>query len=143
MSRSQLNYKTQKKEDASVVAEILQTKEKHPYYGVPKITAVLRRSGKPVNAKRVYRIMKTLNLLAKRKPRRRKVLFPKTKYNVSATRPDQVWAMDFVMDHLENGTKFRCFTVIDTYTRVTPLIEVSFSMSEFLPVKFLTKLQKE
>lgn len=43
MSRSQFNYTTRKKEDAVVVSEIYKIKEKYPSYGVPRVTAVLRK----------------------------------------------------------------------------------------------------
>jgi transposase InsO family protein len=37
---------------------------------------------------------------------------------------NEVWAMDFVHDHLFDGRKIRVLTVIDTFTRLSPAIEV-------------------
>ncbi len=49
--------------------------------------------------------------------------------------------MDFVFDRLVCGKPFRCLTVIDTLTRVTPAIFASTSMAGFLPVDFLESLK--
>ena len=34
-----------------------------------------------------------------------------------ASRPNEIWAMDFVSDALFNGKRFRALTVVDAYTR--------------------------
>ena len=41
-----------------------------------------------------------------------------------ATAANQVWAMDFVHDQLFDGRKIRALTVVDTFTRLAPAIEV-------------------
>ena len=41
-----------------------------------------------------------------------------------ATAANQVWAMDFVHDQLFDGRKIRILTIIDTFTRLSPAIEV-------------------
>lgn len=42
-------------------------------------------------------------------------------------KPNHVWAMDFVHDRLFDGKKIRVFTVVDTFTRFSPAIDVRFS----------------
>src|SRR5436190_17502277 len=41
-----------------------------------------------------------------------------------ATAANQVWAMDFVHDQLFDGRKIRVLTIVDTFTRLSPAIEV-------------------
>lgn len=41
-----------------------------------------------------------------------------------ATAANQVWAMDFVHDQLFDDRKLRALTVVDTFTRLAPAIEV-------------------
>lgn len=36
---------------------------------------------------------------------------------------NDVWAMDFVHDQLTTGKKLRILTVVDTFTRVSPVID--------------------
>jgi len=143
MSRSQFRYVSVKKESAEVVSLILKIKEKRPTIGVKKLTAMIRREvTEKVNHKRVERIVKTLGLGVKRKPRRKKVIFPQVDKAVVAIRPNQVWAMDFVSDRLQDGRTFRCLTIVDIYSRQCPKIEVSLSMKDFLPVKVLEELKR-
>jgi putative transposase len=44
-----------------------------------------------------------------------------------ATRPNDVWAMDFVHDQLATGKKIRVLTVVDTLSRFSPVIDPKFS----------------
>lgn len=44
-----------------------------------------------------------------------------------AVRPNDVWAMDFVHDQLATGRKLRILTVVDTFSRFSPVIEARFS----------------
>ena len=41
-----------------------------------------------------------------------------------ATQPNEVWAMDFVHDQLFDGRKLRILTIVDTFTRLAPAIDV-------------------
>lgn len=41
-------------------------------------------------------------------------------------RPNDVWAMDFVHDQLATGRKLRVLTVVDTYSRLSPVIDPKF-----------------
>jgi putative transposase len=42
----------------------------------------------------------------------------------AATAANQVWAMDFVHDQLFDGRKIRILTIVDTFTRLSPGIDV-------------------
>ena len=35
----------------------------------------------------------------------------------AASMPNERWSIDFVQDRLEDGRKFRAFTVVDNFTR--------------------------
>jgi len=142
ISRSQFNYESQKKEDPKVTKLILEIKEKHPYYGMPRVLAILRRKGFIVNGKRVYRVMKVLGLLVARKPNRKRKFKPVSLKIPQATCVNEVWAMDFVHHRLSDGTAFRCFTIVDTLSRQTPGIFPSLTMKGFLPMRFLERLSK-
>jgi putative transposase len=43
--------------------------------------------------------------------------------------PTERWSMDFVQDTLADGRPFRILTVVDTWSRHSPLLEVGFRMS--------------
>ena len=81
--------------------EVQELSGRHPRYGYRRITALLRREGFEVNAKRVARIRREEGLKVSKKQRRTR----------------QVWSWDFVADQTENGSSFRILTLIDEYTR--------------------------
>jgi len=141
MSRSQFRYESQKKEDPALIAAILKIKDKHKKYGLLRVHNRLRKIGFEVNRKKVHRIMKTLNLLVKRARKSRLSNFRPDVNTPVAVRSNHVWAVDFVFSRLKNGTAFRAFTVIDTYTRVCPMIFISQSMADQLPMKILSQLK--
>lgn len=141
MSRSQFNYSSRRKESGLIFKEILLIKEKHPRFGVPRVTALLRKKGLIVNRKRVYRILTKTSLLVGRKRKRQRAYVPPQKPHPQAERINQVWSIDFISARLENGSAFRCFTGIDIHSRVSPLIFASTSMDEGLPVKVLENLR--
>jgi putative transposase len=41
--------------------------------------------------------------------------------------PNETWAMDFVHDQLATGKKIRVLTVVDTFSRFSPVIDPRFS----------------
>jgi len=44
-----------------------------------------------------------------------------------AVGPNDVWAMDFVHDQLATGKKLRVLTMVDTFSRYVPALDVRFS----------------
>lgn len=142
LSRSYFEYQHNKKEDGDVVAEILEIKDKHRRFGVPRVTVKLRRKGFVVNEKRVYRLLKALNFLVPRKKLKHKIQTPCAEKFAAASKPNQVWAMDFISDRTVSGSTFRCLTIVDTYSRFSPNIHVSSSMSDFCVVKVLNSLKE-
>jgi len=93
-------------------------------YGYRRIHVMLRREGWAVNVKRVRRLyrMEGLNLRAKRP--RRHVMAARRVERPLASRPNEIWAMDFVSDALFNSKRFRALTVVDAFTRECLAIEV-------------------
>jgi transposase InsO family protein len=47
----------------------------------------------------------------------------------STPRPNQEWALDFVSDALANGRALRALTMVDSFTRECPVIEVNTGIS--------------
>ncbi len=142
ISRSQFKYQSRKKEDPKVISEIIKIKEKNPRYGILRVKAMLSRRGFVVNKKKVSRILRTMDLLVrKRRKNKRRLFIPALRPFPQATRVNQIWAMDFVSVGLRTGEKLRCFTIIDIYTRQCPAIIISISMKFFLPVFSLEKLR--
>lgn len=122
------------------IREIAETRVR---YGYLRIYVLLRREGWRVNHKRVYRIYceESLNLRRKR-PRRhatgsRRMDRPVVEY------PDACWSMDFVVDSLFNGRRFRALTIVDNYSRECLAIEAGQNITGAEVVAVVRGLVKE
>jgi putative transposase len=55
-------------------------------------------------------------------------------------RPNQRWSMDFVMDSIADGRRFRALTIVDDFTKECPAIEADFSISGLRVANVLDRL---
>jgi putative transposase len=76
-----------------------------------------------VNVKRIYRLYKQEGLLVRRL--RRKRLVRVAPVNARLTAANQEWALDFVCDAMATGRGLRILTVVVSFTRECPVIEVN------------------
>lgn len=98
-----------------------------PRFGYLRIHVMLRREGWSVNKKRVYRWYRHEGLQIRMRVRRRKHMCVHRGPVPQAQRTHERWSMDFVHDQLFDGRPFRVLTVIDQFSRQTPLLEPRFS----------------
>jgi len=103
------------------IREIAETRVR---YGYRRVHVLLRREGWPVNAKRVYRLYREMGLQLRNKSPKRKVKAKLREGRSAPAHSNNVWAMDFVHDQLYDGRKIRILTVIDTFTRYVPALDV-------------------
>ena len=96
-------------------------------YGYRRIHVLLRREGWAVNPKRIYRLYKEMGLQLRNKTPKRRVKAKLREDRADATQSNQVWAMDFVHDQLATGRKIRVLTVVDTFSRFSPVVDPRFS----------------
>jgi len=108
--------------------QIVSLSQEHPRYGYRRVTALLRREGQEVNAKRVQRVRRKEGLQVSRRQRKLRRLGLSTAERQRATRANHVWSWDFVEDQTENGTRFRVLTLIDEHTRECLAAHVDWSI---------------
>jgi transposase InsO family protein len=98
---------------------------KHRFYGYRRVTAVLRRQGMVVNAKKVQRLMREDNLLAQRKtpflkpPAERPSAFlivPNLVRGLAPSAPDQIWVADITYVHLARTFAYLA-VILDAFSR--------------------------
>ena len=77
-----------------------------------------------MNPKRIYRLYREMGLQLRNKTPKRRVKAKLREDRQSATRPNETWAMDFVHDQLVSGRKLRVLTIIGTFSRFSPAIDV-------------------
>ena len=82
-----------------------------------------------------------LNLRSKM-PYRKRAAVPRAERTV-ATKPNEIWAMDFMHDRLADGTKIRLLTIVDLYSRECVALSVDRSFKSPDVVRVLTHACKQ
>ena len=84
-------------------------------YGYLMLHKLLKRDGLVVNRKRTYRIY-TEESLQIRTKKRKKLIRPRLPMEIPSD-VNQRWSMDFVVDQLANGRRFRVLNIVDDFSR--------------------------
>lgn len=100
-----------------------------PRFGYLRIWVLLRREGWPVNRKRVRRLYRLEGLQVRMRVRRRKHQALHRGPAPVPAGPGERWSMDFVHDQLADGRPFRVLTVVDHWSRQSPMLEPGFSLT--------------
>ena len=100
-----------------------------PRFGYNRIHILLRREGWHVNKKRVRRLYRLEGLQVRMRVRRRKHMALHRGPAPAPTGLHQRWSMDFVHDQLFDGRPFRVLTVVDQWSRQSPMLEAGCSLT--------------
>jgi len=126
VERSSYRYEPRPDRNIALREELVKLARQKPRYGYRRLHALLERRGYEVNVKRVYRLYAEEGLAVRRRKRKRlvrdRVLEPRL------IRPNQEWAMDFIVDGLATGRMVRILSVVDAYTRECLALEADTSL---------------
>jgi putative transposase len=100
-----------------------------PRFGYNRIHTLLRREGWRINKKRVRRLYRLEGLQVRMRVRRRKHMALHRGPAPVPTGRHQRWSMDFVHDQLFDGRPFRVLTIVDQWSRESPMLEAGFSLT--------------
>jgi len=139
LERSSYYYQAHPRDNRAVTVRLKELAAVRVRYGYRRLTILLRREGWRVNAKRVYRIYRTEGLAVRTKVRKKRAAQPRIPLG-DATRENQRWSMDFMMDRLVDGRAFRVLTIVDQYSRECPLLEAGKSLTGKQVVESLDRL---
>jgi putative transposase len=105
----------------------------HPFLGSRRMAAMLRAEGKPINRKRVQRLMRLMGIAAiGPKPRTSKTapghkIYPYLLRDLAIDRPNQVWAVDLTYIPMARGFLY-LVAIIDWASRAVLAWRLSNSM---------------
>lgn len=128
LERSSYYYRVHPRDNRAVTVRLKELAAVRVRYGYRRLTILLRREGWKVNAKRVYRIYREEGLAVRTKVRKKRAAQARLPLGV-ATRVNERWSMDFMMDRLVDGRGFRVLTIVDQYSRECPLLEAGPSLT--------------
>ena len=143
VERSSYHYRSRRPEQAPLKKRIKEIAETRVRYGYRRIEVLLRREGWQVNHKRVRRLYSEMGLQLRNKSPKRRVKAKLRRDRVAATKPNEVWAMDFVHDQLFDGRKVRILTIVDTFSRYAPAIDVKQSYRGMDVVETLDRVARQ
>jgi putative transposase len=115
-----------------------------PFFGVRRMTAILRREGHAVNDKRVRRLMRVMGLeVIYPKPRtslknQANPVYPYLLKGLLIDRPDQVWATDITYIPLQRGWVY-VVAVMDWFSRYVLSWEISITLDSSFCVEALKR----
>lgn len=115
-----------------------------PFYGVPRMTAWLKREGHDVNHKRIERLMGVMGIHAVYPRKATSIksseheIYPYLLRDVQITRPNQVWATDITYIRLKGGFLY-LVAVMDWFSRYI----LSWSLSNTMDVEFCIEALEE
>jgi putative transposase len=135
LDRSTYRYQPQPDHNAELREQLIALARQKPRYGYRRLCVLLERNGFQASPQRVYRIYSSEHLAVRRLKRKR--LVRPAPEGSSLTRPNQEWAIDFVTDGLATGRGLRILTVVDSFTRECPAIEVDTGMSSWRVTRIL------
>lgn len=135
LNRSSLYYARQpeNQENLAIMEMIDRQYMETPYYGIRKMTEIVRKAGYPVNRKRIQRLMQLMGIQAiYQKPRTSKGNPAHKKYpyllkSKVIDRPNQVWAADITYIPMAQGFVY-LVAIVDWYSRYILSWRVSTTM---------------
>ncbi len=142
LSRSRWQYRSRRADDAPLRARLRALAAEKPRWGYQQLHVLLRREGHVVNHKKVLRLYREERLAVARRRRKKHVAVPRVPLPAPTARTER-WSMDFVSDALADGRPFRCFTLVDDFTRECPAIEVAHSLPAWRVIHVLERVAAE
>ena len=105
-------------------------------WGLPRLHDRLRKEGHVINHKRTESIYREEALQVRKRRRKKLSRLPKI-VRPKATRPDEVWSMDFVHNWLLTQRKLKCLTIVDDFTKESIGILTAHSISGDAVARFI------
>jgi transposase InsO family protein len=132
-------------QERRIRARLHELARQHPGSGYRRMTRLLRREGRTINAKRVQRLWREEGLrnpLRKRRKRARGHSGNSCAVK-KAEHKNHVWCWDFTMDETVDGRRLKWFSVMDEFTRECLVLEVERRMTARDVVAMLTWLEAQ
>jgi putative transposase len=115
--------------------------KRRPRWGWRRAAKELRRSGRPVNNKRVRRLWRDEGLQVPTKTKKKRLTGVGTHVGaMSLIAPNALWALDFQFDHTIDHRQMKMLNVIDEFTRECLDIRIDHSITADDVVAVLDRL---
>jgi putative transposase len=133
--------------DAQVIVRLTELAQRWPRRGCKRLYDRYERDAREgdvyMNFKRFRRLYRLANLQLHRRRRRSRAKYVRGLPLRRASRPHEIWAMDFLADRLLFGRRFRVHTLLDEYSRYPFSVFGAFSFPSAAVVTRLEEAARE
>ena len=127
VERSTQRYKAVAPKDGELRLLIKELAGRYRRFGYRRLHVKILKSGIVANHKAVQRIYQEEGLQVQRR-RRKKIAYTRQPMQ-EATRPNEVWSMDFIWDRTVKGQPLKFYVVMDDFTKELLVLEPALSMA--------------
>ena len=116
LDRKTFRYAPKRPDAAALRQRLRDLASERRRFGYRRLPRLLRREGREMNHKKLYRLYREERLTVRKRGGRKRALGPRAPLG-SPQGPNQRWSLDFVSDSLIDGRRFRILCVIDAFSR--------------------------
>jgi putative transposase len=109
-------YASKRPGDEALRAKLRELASQRRRFGYRRLGLMLKRQGIKLSPKKLYRLYKEERLTVRKRGGRKRALGTRAPMAIPQDR-NLRWSLDFVMDTLTSGRRFRILTVVDDFTR--------------------------
>ena len=130
-------YVSSRPDDGALRTRIKDLASQRRRFGYRRLGLLLARQGVRINHKKLYRLYKEERLSVRKRSGRKRALGTRAPMAIPQDQ-NLRWSLDFVMDTLASGRRFRILTVVDDFTRECRTLVVDSSLTSLRVVRNLT-----
>ena len=139
VDRTAFQYRARRPDDTGVRERLRELANERRRFGYRRLAVMLKRDGRRMNLKKVYRLYKEERLTVRKRGGRKRALGTRAPMTLPQA-GNQRWSIDFVQDALDDGRRFRIFNVVDDFTRECLASVLDTSLSGVRVVRELDRL---
>ncbi len=130
-------------EDQRLASRLREIAKEHPRWGWKTAHEILLREGWTINRKRTRRIWRQEGLRRPVRARKRRRPGNGQAARLRATRPNEVWAVDFQFDETSDRRRIKLCNIVDEYTREALAIRVERTCTAENVITVIEQLVKQ
>jgi putative transposase len=130
-------------EDQRLASRLREIAKEHPRWGWKTAHEILLREGWSINRKRTRRIWRQEGLRRPVRARKRRRVSTGQVARLRATRPNEVWALDFQFDETADRRRIKLCNIVDEYTREALAIRVDRTCTAENVITVIEQLVKQ
>lgn len=130
-------------ENQRLASRLREIAKEHPRWGWKTAHEILLREGWTVNRKRTRRIWRQEGLRRPMRARKRRRVSNGQAARLRATKPNEVWAVDFQFDETADRRRIKLCNIVDEYTREALAIRVDRTCTAENVITVIEQLVKQ